>query len=136
MKTWYIYAVLTMLVWGLWGVCSKLASNYSKPKQALLFQSVGVVAFALVVLFIERFTIEWSVPGFNWAFAGGFFAFIGFLTFFAALEQGKASTVITLSALYPLVTIILSILFLHEKLSLRQGIGIGFALVASVLLAG
>ena len=135
MKTWYLYTLLTLSQWGLWGICSKLASTYSKPKQALLFQSVGVVAFALLVLLIERFRIEWSLPGFSWAAAGGFFAFVGFLTFFAALEGGKASTVITLSALYPLVTILLSIAFLHEKLSARQAVGIGFALIASVLLA-
>jgi len=135
LKTWYLYTLLTLSQWGLWGICSKLASTYSKPKQALLFQSVGVVAFALLVLLIEKFRIEWSLPGFSWAAAGGFFAFVGFLTFFAALEGGKASTVITLSALYPLVTILLSIAFLHEKLSARQAVGIGFALIASVLLA-
>ena len=135
MKSWYGYTLLTLLQWGLWGICSKLASNYSKPRQALLFQSVGVVAFAAVVLLIERFNIEWSTAGFSWAAAGGFFAFVGFLTFFAALEGGKASTVITLSALYPLVTILLSIAFLHERLTARQGLGIICALIASVLLA-
>ena len=135
MKDWYFYALTTVVVWGIWGVFSKLASNYSKPKQALLFQTVGVLAFAAVVLFMERFRFEWSLPGFSWAALGGFFAFVGFLTFFAALDQGKASTVVTLSALYPLVTILLSIAFLHEKLTARQGIGILFALIASVLLA-
>jgi transporter family protein len=109
LKTWYLYSVLTVFTWGLWGVFSKLASNYSKPKQALLFQTVGVLAFAAVVLFMERFRFEWSLPGFSWAALGGFFAFVGFLTFFAALE--------------------------HEKLTARQGIGILFALIASVLLA-
>ena len=135
MKTWYVYAVLTVVTWGLWGVFSKLASNYSKPKQALLFQTVGVLAFAVVVLFMEKFRFEWSLPGFTWAALGGFFAFVGFLTFFAALDTGKASTVVTLSALYPLVTILLSVSFLHETLTTRQGIGIAVALVASVLLA-
>jgi transporter family protein len=135
LKTWYLYSVLTVVTWGLWGVFSKLASNYSKPKQALLFQTAGVLAFALVVLFMEKFHFEWSLPGFSWAALGGFFAFVGFLTFFAALDQGKASTVVTLSALYPLVTILLSIAFLHEKLTARQGTGIVFALIASVLLA-
>ena len=135
LKAWYVYAVLTILTWGLWGVFSKLASNYSKPKQALLFQTAGVLAFAVVVLFLEKFRFEWSLPGFSWAFLGGFFAFIGFLTFFAALNQGKASTVVTLSALYPLVTILLSLAFLHEKLTIRQGVGIVFALIASALLA-
>jgi transporter family protein len=135
LKIWYVYAVLTVVTWGLWGVFSKLASNHAKPRQALLFQTAGVLAFAVVVLVIERFKIEWNLAGFSWAALGGFLAFVGFLTFFAALEQGKASTVVTLSALYPLVTILVSIVFLHEKLSARQGIGIVLALIASVLLA-
>lgn len=135
MKTWYLYALLTILTWGVWGVFSKFASAHSKPRQILIFQSVGVLAFALVVLCVERFRIEWSVPGFSWSVAAGFFTFIGFLTFFAALEQGKASTVVTLSALYPVVTILLSVIFLRERISLKEGAGIVFALIASVLLA-
>ena len=64
LKTWYLYSVLTVVTWGLWGVFSKLASNYSKPKQALsLFQTAGVLAFAVVVLFLEKFHFEWSLPG-------------------------------------------------------------------------
>jgi transporter family protein len=135
LKIWYLYAVLTVVTWGLWGVFSKLASNYAKPRQALLFQTVGVLAFALVVMVMEKFKIEWNLAGFSWAAFGGFFAFIGFLTFFAALEKGSASTVVTLSALYPLVTILISIAFLHERLTTRQGVGITLALLASALLA-
>jgi transporter family protein len=135
LKVWYVYAVLTVVTWGLWGVCSKIAATYAKPRQALLFQTVGILAFALLVLALEKFKIEWNAAGFGWAALGGFLAFAGFLTFFAALDQGKASTVVTLSALYPLVTILMSIGFLHEKLSMRQGIGIVAALIASVLLA-
>jgi bacterial/archaeal transporter family protein len=135
MKIWYFYALMTVVLWGVWGVFSKLGGAHSRPRQVLLFQSVGVLAFALVTLAIERFRIEPSLPGFSWSFAAGFFTFVGFLTFFAALDQGKASTVVTLSALYPVVTILLSIAFLHERLTVRQGAGIVFALVASVLLA-
>jgi bacterial/archaeal transporter family protein len=135
LKVWYVYAVLTVVTWGLWGVCSKIAATYAKPRQALLFQTVGIVAFALLVFALEKFKIEWNAAGFGWAALGGFLAFVGFLTFFAALDQGKASTVVTLSALYPLVTILMSIAFLHEKLSMRQGIGIVAALIASVLLS-
>jgi bacterial/archaeal transporter family protein len=135
LKIWYFYAVMTVVTWGLWGVFSKLASNYTKPRQALLFQTVGVIVFALLVLVLENFKIEWNLAGFSWAALGGFFAFVGFLSFFAALEKGSASTVVTLSALYPLVTILISIAFLHERLTTRQGVGIALALVASALLA-
>jgi transporter family protein len=101
----------------------------------LLFQAVGILVFALLVLFLVRFSVEWSGRGFLFSFLAGLAAFIGFLTFFIALETGKASTVVTLSALYPVVTIVISIIFLHERLTLTQGMGIVFALIASVLLA-
>jgi bacterial/archaeal transporter family protein len=136
MKPWFAYAVFTLIAWGLWGFFSKLASNHTRPRQTLLFQAVGVMTFALVVLALEHFKIQWSPAGFGWSFAAGFINFIGFLAFFAAVEKGKVSTVITLSSLYPLVTIVLSILFLREKVSPREGLGIAFALFAGWLLAG
>ena len=41
-----------------------------------------------------------------------------------------------MSSLYPVITIVLSILFLQEKISTREGLGIGCALLAGFLLAG
>jgi transporter family protein len=136
MKPWVAYAVFTVLAWGVWGFCSKLASNYTRPRQTLLFQAIGVFGFALFVLALERFRVEWSPPGFGWSFAAGFVNFVGFLAFFAAVEKGKVSTVISLSSLYPVITILLSVLFLHERVTRREGLGIVFALVAGWLLAG
>jgi bacterial/archaeal transporter family protein len=136
MKPWLFYSLMTLLCWGLWGVFSKLASNYSRPRQTLLFQAVGVMAFALVVLFIEQFQIQKTAPGFGWSFAAGFINFVGFLAFFAAIQEGKVSTVISLSSLYPVITIALSVLLLHEKITRREGLGIAFAITACWLLAG
>ncbi|WP_263357598.1 EamA family transporter [Acidicapsa ligni] len=136
MKPWIVYSMMTLLFWGLWGVFSKLASAYTRPRQTLLFQAVGVLAFAFVVLVLERFEIDRSAAGFGWSFAGGFVNFIGFLAFFAAVQKGKVSTVISLSSLYPVVTIVLSVLFLHEKITRREGLGIALALTAGWLLAG
>jgi transporter family protein len=136
MKPWMLYAGLTVLAWGVWGFFSKLASTYARPRQSLLFQVAGVVAFGLVVLSMERFHVEWSPQGFGWSAAAGFVNFVGFLSFFAAVEKGKVSTVIAMSSLYPVITIVLSILLLHEKISSREGLGIACALLAGFLLAG
>jgi transporter family protein len=94
------------------------------------------MAFALLVLCVERFQVDWSPAGFGWSVAAGFVNFIGFLTFFAAVEKGKVSTVITLSSLYPMITILLSVVLLHERIRRREGIGIALALAAGWLLAG
>jgi transporter family protein len=136
MKPWFLYSMMTLLCWGLWGVFSKLASNYSRPRQTLLFQAVGVVAFALMVLCIEQFQIQRTAAGFGWSFAAGFINFVGFLAFFAAVQKGKVSTVISLSSLYPVITILISVLVLHEKITKREGLGIACALAAGWLLAG
>jgi len=120
---------------GVVGVVQQAGLELFQTEAGSFISNGRCAGVSIVVLFMEKFRFEWSVPGFTWAALGGFFAFIGFLTFFAALDQGKASTVVTLSALYPLITILLSILFLHERLTPRQGIGIVFALIASVLLA-
>ena len=136
MKPWIVYACVTVVAWGVWGVFSKLASNYGRPRQTLLFQVAGVMAFGMIVLSMERFHIAWSARGFAWSAAAGFVNFVGFLTFFAAVEKGKVSTVIAMSSLYPVVTIVLSLLFLHEKISSREGLGIACALLAGFLLAG
>lgn len=136
MKPWFIYSLLTLLCWGLWGVFSGLASAYSRPRQTLIFQAAGVAAVVLVVFTLERFQIQRTAAGFWWSCAAGAVNFVGFLAFFAAVEKGKVSTVISLSSLYPVVTILLSILLLHEKITKREGLGIAFALAAGWLLAG
>ena len=135
LESWKFFAVLTLLTWGIWGIASKLASNTTTPRQALLFQCVGVLGFSFVVLTMERFQVQWNAPGFAWAFVAGFFAFIGFLTYFSALQRGPTSVVVVISALYPLVTIILSVAFLHERLNLRQGVGIVLAIIAAIILS-
>jgi bacterial/archaeal transporter family protein len=135
MNSWQFFTIATLFTWGVWGFASKLASNSVSPKPALLFQCVGVMVFSLVVLAMERFRVSWSTPGFGWAFLAGFFAFVGFLTYLAALQKGPTSVVVVVSALYPLVTIILSLAVLHERLNLRQGIGIALAVVAAVILS-
>ena len=93
MRAWIVYAFLTLLAWGVWGFFSKLASGYTRPRQTLIFQAAGVMAFGLLVLAMERFHITWSPQGFGWSAAAGFVNFVGFLAFFAAIEKGKVSTV-------------------------------------------
>jgi transporter family protein len=135
MNSWQLFTGVTLMTWGIWGFASKLAANAVPPRMALLFQCVGVLVFSFVVLTMERFRVTWSRPGFGWAFLAGFFAFAGFLTYFSALQKGPTSVVVVVSALYPLVTILLSVALLHERLNARQGVGIALAVVAAVILS-
>lgn len=59
----------------------------------------------------------------------------GVVFFYFAMREGKASVVVTLTALYPLVTIVLSYLILKEHITLKQTIGIFLAIIAMALLS-
>jgi len=69
------------------------------------------------------------------AIIAGIFGGAGYLFFVKALEQGKASIVIPLTALYPAITAIIAFIVLREKISIYQGIGILLAIAASILLS-
>lgn len=61
---------------------------------------------------------------------------LGAWALFAAMKSGgKASIVAPLTALYPLVVVLVAPVILHESINLLQGAGVVCALIAVVLLS-
>jgi transporter family protein len=68
--------------------------------------------------------------------AGGALNGLGAWTSFRALESGgKASIVISLISLYPLLTVLLAVIFLGERLTWLQTTGACLAIAAAILLS-
>jgi len=68
--------------------------------------------------------------------AGGALNGLGAWTTFRALESGgKASVVTSLVSLYPLLTIVLAVIFLGERLTVTQSTGAVLAIAAAILLS-
>lgn len=135
MGNWLIFAVITLLMWGLWGFFPKLATSYMDPKSVLVYEVIGTLIVGIVVLSLLRFKPEVHTKGITFAILTGISGGVGLLFFLFAISRGKASIVVTTTALYPLVTIILASLLLKEPITLKQGIGIIFALIAMLLLS-
>jgi len=135
MPSWFIFSLVTVVLWGFWGFFPKLASGLIDPKSALFWEAVGSVLVGIVMLFILKFKPETNPRGAIFAGITGVFGLLGALAFFYALSKGKASVVVTITALYPIAVILLSYFFLNEVISIKQITGMGFALVAMVLLA-
>jgi transporter family protein len=60
---------------------------------------------------------------------------LGALFYLIAITRGKISTIVTLTALYPLISIALAWMVLKEPITLKEGVGMVLALIAIVLLA-
>ena len=132
---WLSAAFIALFSFGIWGFFTKLAVMHIDAKSALIYQTLGVVVIGVITLGMMRFKPATDVKGFSYAFFTGIAYGVGCLFYFIAASKGKIITVVTLTALYPLITIFLAYLILKEVVSLRQGVGIGMALVAIVLMS-
>ena len=136
MSIWMIYCLLTLMLWGITGLTLKLATNHISVELALIYNTAGFVAVAVGILFLQP--VEWKLSAMAWflGILGGVLNGLGTLTILAAYHHGgKASVVTPFAALYPLVTVVLAVSFLHEKISYREVVGIVLALAATVALS-
>jgi len=132
-KTWIVPALTALFLWGFWGFLPKIATKYINPQSALVFQAVGSVIVGLGVLIAFQDQIQWQTAGAFWAILTGLFGMLGSLFFLQAVSRGKVTTIVTMTALYPLISIVLALIFLREPLGLKQGLGAICALAAIIL---
>src|SRR5262249_38674411 len=75
-----------------------------------------------------------TTKGKLFAFGAGVITCLGNISYYDVLNRGaKASMVVPLTGLYPLVTVLLALVVLKEHLNLIQGLGIALSLVAIYL---
>ncbi len=133
---WLWYALITTLSWGVWGALIEI------PEKAGFPATLGYVAWALtmipcsmVALHLDKWKLATHPRAAIFGSLVGFFGAGGQLILFQALRDGPAYVVFPLISLFPVVTIFLSTLFLKEKASKRQWIGISFSLAAIFFLS-
>jgi transporter family protein len=132
---WLIWSILAILSWGLWSILSKLLGDALSAEDTQSLSTLGMLPIIGVLAFSRRLGASGSrAKGFWTAFAAGILTFLGNAAYFFALSKGeKAATVIPLTALYPLVTVLLAVLFLRERLNRVQCGGVLFSLAAIYL---
>ena len=133
---WLLFALITLIFWGTTGVTQKLSTNAISTELSFLWFVVAFLPIALVI--VLAVPLDWHIKTrvYCLAIVGGALNGLGALTSFKALESGgKASIVIPLCYLYPLVTIFLALILLHEKVTRTEIAGIVLALVAAILLS-
>lgn len=135
MINWFPAALLALFSFGLWGLFTKLAVIHIDSKTALIYQALGVAVVGIIMLYNMNFKPATDTKGISWALLTGFAYGIGCLFYFIAASKGKIITVVTLTALYPLVTILLACLLLKEVIHFKQGLGIVLAFIAIMLMS-
>ncbi|MGC2463647.1 MAG: DMT family transporter [Candidatus Acidiferrum sp.] len=138
MPRWLAFSLLTILVWGAWGGVSKVASDAIDASTNQVFFSLGLLPLILIVWRSVHVKTkrEGQRIGIAWAFLTGILGGVGNIAFFHALALGaKASIVAPVTALFPLVTVILAATLLRERMGNTQKMGLVLALAAIYLLS-
>lgn len=136
MKIWLGFAILALILWGISGVTQKLSTNRISSERSFLWFCWAMFALSAAVLFVARPHWGLGTMVVVSSIAGGALNGMGAWTSFRALESGgKASIVISLVSLYPLVTVVLAVLLLGERLTIQQTAGAVVAIAAAILLS-
>ena len=133
---WLVYTLIALVFWGATGITQKLSTNAISTQLSFLWFAYSMILIAVIILLAVP--IQWHItPRVFWlAVIGGALNGLGALTSFAAFEKGgKASIVVPLCYLFPIVTVVLALTFLHESLTRTQAIGGALALFAAILLS-
>ena len=129
------YSLLAIVLWGVVGLLQKLGTNRISATSLLIWLTVGFIV--LLPLFMHNASLRGvGARGILVGILGGILNGLGSWFIFASLEKGaKASVAVPLTALYPLVTVLLATLFLAETLTGLQWIGVLLALLSGAMLS-
>lgn len=132
-----VWSAVAIVGWGLYGIFAKQSTGRI-GMQAVFWTQLTMVLGAVIYLFFLRnlFPFNTDGQGIILGLATGLFSLVAVIALFTLLSrQFPVSIVYPLTALYPLVTVILGIVFLGEAITPLRGLGAVLAVAAIVLLS-
>lgn len=135
----FLFAILASVIWGFAPALEKVGlDGRIDPFLGIVIRTIPIAVIATLGLtFMGRFSAITTVDLRSALFvaAGGIVAgLMGQLAFYAALKGGEASIVVPVAATYPLVALVVSVLFLGEAVTVQKVLGIGLVVGGVVLL--
>jgi bacterial/archaeal transporter family protein len=132
---WLRYALLCIFWWGVFGFLAKLGSDRTSPEQMQILFTIGMLPLVAAAVWSAGMKVETDRLGVTYAILIGILAGLGGVAYFAAMESGKASLVGPATSLFPLLTVVLAMIFLKERMNRIQLAGIVLGLVAIAILS-
>jgi bacterial/archaeal transporter family protein len=132
---WLLYALLCVFWWGIFGVLAKLGSNQVAPRQMQILFTAGMLPLLAAAFLNAGRRVDTDRLGVLYGILNGVLAGLGGLAYFAAMEKGKASLVGPVTSLFPLLTVVLAVLILRERMNRIQIAGIVLGMISIVILS-
>jgi len=130
-RAWLVYALVTVVLWGIWGAFSGLSPQRGFPETLVYcVWALTMVPPALVVLAQAGWKLDRSPRAVVYGLAIGLLGAGGQMLLFYAVARGPAYLIFPVISLSPVVTIALSALLMRERTGRLGAVGIVLALLA------
>ena len=126
--------LLAGLCFGLYFVIMNEAIHDGARFWPMIASRSGGMALVFIYMLIKGITFKVESSAWPYLVVNGFFDVSGNAFFILAAQSGRLDIASVLSSLYPGGTVILALIFLKERLSRSQWLGIAAALIAIVLM--
>ena len=135
---WLVWTISIFFMWGLQAYFMKASANCISSEGLFFYMTVTGVALAPVAVLMTNFhlPINWTLRGPGLTAVIQSFNALGCLLFVYAIRYGKAIIVVPMvNGMFPLVTIVLSLVLYHSVPSRYNLVGMILALAAIFLMA-
>ena len=130
-RAWLINALVTVVLWGIWGAFSGLSPQHGFPETLVYcVWALTMIPPALVVLAQAGWRLDTSPRAIGYGLAIGLLGAGGQMVLFYAVARGPAYLIFPIISLSPIVTIALSFLLMRERTGRLGALGILLALLA------
>lgn len=132
---WLLPALAALFIWGFWAFLPKLALQSLDPHSVIFYESFGNMLVALPIMFHLKFRLQKDRKAISMLGGSAVLTVLAILAYFYALKTGPVAVIVTLTALYPVISVILARIVLKEKLNKVQIAAVLMAVSAMLLLA-
>ena len=130
-RNWVVYALVTVLLWGVWGALAGLSSQHGFPDTLVyIVWSLTMIPPAIWVLAKNGWKLDVSAKAVVYGLTIGLLGAGGQMLLFKALTIGPAYFIFPIISLSPAITIALSFALLRERTGKLGALGIVLALAA------
>jgi len=135
---WLTWALLSAVFAGLTAVFAKIGVVAINSNLATAIRTTIIVVFTwIIALGTSRPDELLRIPLRSWFFLllSAIATGLSWLCYFRALQLGEVAKVAPIDKLSVVVAIVISMLFLGERLSVREGFGVGLIVCGALFLA-
>ncbi len=135
-QKWFWFSVASAFCWAGFAISARFGSNELPANMMQFVAAFGFLAFGIVLFATRGFRLDRSKKGAVYGTVAGVLLAAGGLALYAAYRGGSNTAVVTTAtSLYPMFTVLLAVLFLRERITVRQSVGMAFAVAAIVILS-